>query len=249
MILRWVTASVLLLGCSGRATGDGDGAGTEGSDAGTGDQDGNDAGSEAGDEVCAWEPASLGWPEIEVGPACEALRSEREAVPITIRIINDRDQQVRLTAPGSCVPSLVVVVDDAQHVFPRSECAMCDGSLVGDCSCLALCDQAAPIAIEPGGAFELVWPGVVAEIEEIGPECAGECAGRCDRMRSPVDGPLRVIIAETTLEQIVDCEEPCECEANADGWCELPGHGDGWSQIEQRVEWPPACDRIEVHLE
>jgi hypothetical protein len=249
--MRPVGSRALLLllaaACSDRTTHD---VPAEGSGGATGEASTTEGGSgpgadETGPAACEWEPMPI--VGIDGGPGCEDLVSSGDVAPVTLRIVNDGDEVLHLTGPGSCITEYFAVEDEAGHPFPWDHCTpSCDASVLHECACLLDCPLVDTIALHPGGTFETEWPGYVGEPHEASVECAGDCAGPCMRATAPVEGQLRVLLA---LAGSLDCGSRCGCEPNQDGWCMAPGWPERFPTIVERsATWPPRCGTIELHL-
>lgn len=239
----------LCLGCSGRTTSaEGDEGTSQGEASTAGEEPTSSLDGSTGAGACEWELAPFFLPEeLSPPPACAALVSSGEVAPVTVRIVNEGDDVVWLTGPGSCVDTYTAVEDAAGQRFFGNHCTMlCEASLLGECGCLLDCPSPDIIALHPGGTFETEWPGYVLAPRVASTACAGDCASDCNLRVSPAAGPMTVVVAKATA--LEDCGA-CECEPNAQGWCTVPGLPDGFETFEHAVEWPPACPEIEVAVE
>lgn len=237
------------LGCTERTTSvEGDEGTSQGEASTAGEELTSSLDGSDGAEACEWELAPFVLPEeLSPPPACTELVSSGEVAPVTVRIVNEGDDVVWLTGPGSCIDTYTIVEDAAGHRFFGNHCArLCELSLLGDCGCLLDCPSPGIIALHPGGAFETEWPGYVLAPQVAATACAGDCEGECNLRVSPTAGPMTVMVAKATMLQ--DCGS-CECEPNEQGWCPVLGLAEELEAVEHAVEWPPACPVIEVAVE
>ncbi|MCB9712713.1 MAG: hypothetical protein H6712_02570 [Myxococcales bacterium] len=234
----------LVPACSDRSTMDDAAAG------GTDDDGATDGSADDTTEApaCEWEPAPIPVPFDEApAPECQYLVSEGEIAPVTIRIVNEGDEVLYLTGPGSCIRTHFALRDADDRPFPAPECvSACEDALEGNCGCLANCPLVGTIALHPGGAFEAPWDGYTVSTQEASPECAGDCAGECGLRGPPTAGPMSVLLA---VASTLDCGDDCDCEPNAEGYCIVPGYPEAFpSIVERTVAWPTPCPVVELTL-
>ncbi|MCA9710477.1 MAG: hypothetical protein KDK70_31845, partial [Myxococcales bacterium] len=182
------------------------------------------------------------------GPDCAHLVSSDEVAPVTMRIVNAGTDTVHLVSPSTCGGHHIEVVDATGLWFPGPSCSpACEGSLLGECGCLANCPAPVTIALMPGGTYETSWEGWVAQVTEASEACAGECAGECSLRVPPATGPMQLLVGLATT---LDCDENCTCTPNAQGWCELPGIYPSITEVNvEAIDWPTPCPTVELTVQ
>ena len=148
--------------------------------------------------------------ETEFGPAVAVMIRNDGAVPLFIR------------TQSFCADVLPVALfaGDAEIQISRGLCDFpCSEALTGDCGCPAGCaDPSDVVQIFPGGVYTDTWSGVRVVPFELDAGCVTEnCGAMCtaDRQTPPGSYTMRA----TATSAVNNCEPPCTCTANADGWC------------------------------
>lgn len=148
--------------------------------------------------------------ETEFGPA----------VALTIR--NDGAVPLFIPTQSFCADVLPVTLfaGDAEIQISRTLCDFsCGEALTGACGCPAGCgDPSDVVQISPGGVYTDTWSGVRVVPFELDAGCAADgCSAMCTaELQTP---PGSYTLRATATSAVNNCEPPCTCTANADGWC------------------------------
>jgi hypothetical protein len=132
------------------------------------------------------------------GDACEAFMSDTDDLgpPVKLTLVNTDDDQVFVSTTGcGGLPAISLLdADQRDRLYAGSSCSpdVCQEFLGAD-SCSPICDNCAPPfgrLIQPGGSFEMNWPGVLAETATMTAECAPgtDCQRDCAILRKAEPG-------------------------------------------------------------
>lgn len=175
-------------------------------------------------DVCV-DPA-----ETEFGPS----------VAITIR--NDSDAPLFILTQSFCASVLPVTLfaGDAELVISPGSCDFsCADVLSGNCGCPAGCgDPEDVVQIAPGGVYTDTWSGINVVPFELDASCFTEdCGNSCTAERQTPPGSYTM--RATAATAVDNCEPPCTCTANADGWCIFEASPSGADiVVEVPLEYP-----------
>jgi hypothetical protein len=204
---------------------------------------------------CSNEPQAPWDYELpEVGEECTPFHNELEFVPYRVRITNGGTEPIHLVGPVDCVPEHIEISDADGRWWAGDKCTpVCDGGMLGECSCLLDCPSAGVVTLMPGGTFQALWPGLLWEDVQMPDTCAtADCAGLvdCRRAITPTTTSLNVEVAHiTSLE--CDGASECPCVPNEEGWCNpsvpLP-EPETVVRTQSSFDFPLDCPTVELML-
>ncbi len=168
--------------------------------------------------------------ETEFGPSVEVTIRNDGAVPLFISIESDCSDILPFT----------LFAGDAEIKISSGQCDFpCAQVLTGDCGCPAGCgDPADVVQISPGGVYADTWSGVRVVPFELDAGCAaGGCSPICTaQLQTP---PGSYTLRATATAAVDNCEPPCSCTANADGWCTFVADPSGADiVVEAALDYP-----------
>lgn len=185
------------------------------------------------------EPAQCQDPSLaEVGPV------------VTIALQNAGDGPIWLDARQFCgtVDPFDILGPDQQKLNVHlGLCEFtCAEALSGECGCQAGCGEPdLVIQLDPGATFETTWIGGHWGETAVPSECVDGCDATCVALEQAPPG-IYTFVARSS-GAVADCEGPCSCEANPDGWCQMAGARLGDELVvEATLDFPKQTDVLIV---
>jgi len=163
------------------------------------------------------------------------------AVEVTIR--NDGAVPLFIPTQSNCADVLpfALFAGDAEIQVSPGQCDFpCGQALTGECGCPAGCgDPSDVVQIFPGGVYVDTWSGVRVVPFELDAECVAEdCGAMCTAQLQTPAGSYTM--RSTATSAVQNCEPPCTCTANADGWCMFEADPEGAEAVVEAVLDYPA---------
>lgn len=176
------------------------------------------------------------------GDACVDPAETEFGPSVAITIRNDSDAPLFIPTQSYCAAVLPVrlFAGDAEIVISPGICDFpCADALSGNCGCPAGCgDPEDVVQIAPGGVYTDTWSGISVVPFELDASCVSEdCGAACTAERQTPPGSYTLRATATTA--VDNCEPPCTCTANADGWCIFEASPSGADiVVEVPLEYP-----------